>query len=241
MSAAPTLLIAGWTRRTWDGLDPSTLGSSASALDILLTLLIAFVCGQVVAWTYSWTHRGLSYSREFVQSLILVAMIVAMVMVVVGDSLARAFGLVGALAIIRFRTTVRDTRDIAFVFLALAAGIAAGSGRPVIALLGTPAICAVAAWLTIIGFGGHHEVEAFLRLRLAAGVGESDLTPVLARYCRTFALVSVHTQPESADREHSFQLQLHDAALYDPLIEAIDSIDGVMSVNLLLQENPGPA
>lgn len=224
----------------WWRLSGSGLESGVTVVDLLLTVLLAFACGQMVAWTYSWTHRGLSYSREFVQSLMLVAMIVSLVMVVVGDSLARAFGLVGALAIIRFRTAVRDTRDIAFVFLALASGIAVGSGHFLTALIGTPTVCAAAAWLTLIGFGGRHEVDAFLRFRLRDGI---DVGPILhrllRRYCRDVSRVSINAGAAGEGSEHSYQLQLLDADLSDPLLQSLELVEGISRVDLLMQDADG--
>ena len=236
----PALAMASSAQELWHELSGSGFNSTVPAVDLLLTLLVAFACGQIVAWTYSRTHRGLSYSREFVQSLMLVSMIVALVMLVVGDSLARAFGLVGALAIIRFRTAVRDTRDIAFVFLALVAGIAAGSNHFLTALLGTPAICGVAAWLTMIGFGGRHEIDAFLSFRLKDGLEAGPpLQSTLRRYCRSFSLVSINAAAGGEGQEHSFQLQLHDAGLCAPLLGALDLLEGVSRVDLLVQDADG--
>ena len=83
-------------------------GIGLSPALVLRAMLLSYVLAQFVAWLYVWTHRGLSYSRNMVHSVVLLGMIVTMVMLVVGDSIARAFGLVGALAIIRFRTGIPD-------------------------------------------------------------------------------------------------------------------------------------
>jgi hypothetical protein len=121
----------------WQILDRSSGGSVFSPEDILLSLLLAFVLGQVLAWIYYFTHSGLSYSRTFVQSLIMITVVVAMVMAVIGNNIITAFGLMGALAIIRFRNIIKDTRDIAFIFCSLVVGMATGSQRYGIAIVGT--------------------------------------------------------------------------------------------------------
>jgi len=106
----------------WEILEGSRLsGGVFTPENVLLSLLLAFVLGQVIAWVYYFTHTGLSYSRTYVQSLVLVTIVVAMVMAVIGDNIIRAFGLMGALAIIRFRNVVKDTRDIVFIFCARSA------------------------------------------------------------------------------------------------------------------------
>ena len=204
--------------------------------EILLVLSLAFVLGQLVAWTYMWTQRGLSFSRQFVRSLLLICMIVAMVMLTVGDSLARAFGLVGALAIVRFRTAVRDTQDIAFVFLALAAGIACGSRHYMAALMGTPVICAAAAWLKLIGAAEQKGAGAFLRLRMQSGDdAERTLHSILKQFCSSYSLVSV-SEEEGQLREQSFQLEIFDIRLRDRLMGALVQVPGASGVDLLMQQ-----
>ena len=92
----------------------------------LFYLLLTFVLSKPLAWIYIWTHQGTSYSRSFVHALVLLSMIVTLVMLAIGDSMARAFGLFGALALIRFRTPIKDSRDTVFLFLSVAIGITVG-------------------------------------------------------------------------------------------------------------------
>ena len=80
---------------------------------MVLALLLAFLCGHVVAWVYMYTHSGLSYSRSFVNSLLVIPTVVALVMLVLGvryDSsmyfeaalLMALFGFVGTAALAKF-------------------------------------------------------------------------------------------------------------------------------------------
>ena len=96
---------------------------------ILINILVAFVLGFIVAVIYRITSHHKATNPTFMLTLAILSMVVALVMMVIGNSIARAFSLVGALSIIRFRTAVKDTRDIAYVFFALAAGMAAGIGN----------------------------------------------------------------------------------------------------------------
>jgi hypothetical protein len=111
-----------------DELLSFSAGTGAYApAEMLLNMVLALVLGVIIAYVYRYTHKGLSYSQSFTLTLVFVAAIVAVVMMVIGSSLARAFAMVGALSIIRFRTVVKDTKDTAFVFAALAEGMAAGT------------------------------------------------------------------------------------------------------------------
>ncbi len=84
--------------------------------EILINMTLAFVLGIIISAVYRYTHKGLSYSQSFTLTIVFVTVVVAVVMMVIGSSLARAFALVGALSIIRFRTVVKDTKDTAYVF-----------------------------------------------------------------------------------------------------------------------------
>jgi len=105
-----------------------TMGTDA------LRVLLAFVLGVFIVNIYRWTHAGIP-QKSFTDTLIILCMLISVVMVIIGDSIARAFSLVGALSIIRFRTAIQDPRDIGFVFYALAIGMAIGAGNPSVAVL----------------------------------------------------------------------------------------------------------
>lgn len=107
-----------------------TLGADA------LRLLLSFALGIFIVNIYQWTHSGIP-QKSFTDTLIILCMLISVVMVIIGDSIARAFSLVGALSIIRFRTAIQDPRDIGFVFYALAVGMAVGAGNPSVAILTT--------------------------------------------------------------------------------------------------------
>ena len=141
---------------------------AGGASAIATNLFFALIFGTCIAIVYRATHKGLSYSQAFIQTLILLTMIVAVVIMVVGSNLARAFSLVGALSIIRFRTVIKDTRDIAFVFFALAIGMATGAGSITIALTGTIFICLVAFILYKVDFGTAQKGDFLLKLRMKA-------------------------------------------------------------------------
>jgi uncharacterized membrane protein YhiD involved in acid resistance len=89
------------------------------------------------------THRGISYSQSYVQTLVLMGMVVSLVMLIVGSNIARAFSLVGALSIVRFRNAVKETRDVGFIFLAMAIGMSAGTRFYTLAAVATVVICGV--------------------------------------------------------------------------------------------------
>ena len=121
--------------------------------EILINLTLSFILGVIVSIVYKKTHKGLSYSQSFMITNVFVAVIVCMVIMIIGNSLARAFALVGALSIIRFRTVVKDTKDTAFIFWSLATGMASGTGSYFLAISGTIILSIIAFILHKTNFG----------------------------------------------------------------------------------------
>ena len=98
-----------------------------SMWDVAAALTLSFILSLVVAKVYKETHRGISYSQSYVHTVVLMAVVVSAIMLIIGSNIARAFSLVGALSIIRFRNAVKETRDVGFVFFAMAIGMACGT------------------------------------------------------------------------------------------------------------------
>ncbi|GAA0987248.1 DUF4956 domain-containing protein [Nocardiopsis tropica] len=119
------------------------LSGTFSVMDVVLALSLALATSLVVAWTYRATHRNISYSQSYVHTLIILGMLVALIMLVVGSNIARAFALVGALSVVRFRNAVKETRDVGFIFLVMGVGMACGTRFYTLAVLATLIICAV--------------------------------------------------------------------------------------------------
>lgn len=211
-------------------------GSAVTLQEALLHLLLAFVLSLPLAVVYIRTHHGMSYSRGYVQSLVLLSLIVTTVMMAVGDSLARAFGLFGALALIRFRTPVKDTRDATYLFLAVGIGICicTGVGNLLLACVGTGFALLVALVLAFGRFGERLRQNGMLRLCLPGHAElEGRLHQVLEHYCRSFALVRLGGGGDGL--EYAYQLQLHDPGSSAGLIADVQAIPGAAAVQLLMQ------
>jgi len=135
-----------------------------SIFDFAANMFVALGCGLIIARVYRFTYRGASYSYQFVNSLVLLCLITAVVILVIGNNLARAFGLVGAMSIIRFRTAVRNVQDIVFIFFSLTVGMAAGVGLNSVAIIGTIFICLVIILLDSVGFGRLAQLKHLLQV-----------------------------------------------------------------------------
>jgi hypothetical protein len=222
--------------RIWEILEGTPLsGGWFTPESVLLSLLLAFVLGQVIAWVYYFTHSGLSYSRTYVQSLVLVTVAVAMVMAVIGDNIIRAFGLMGALALVRFRNVLKDTRDMIFIFSSLVVGMAAGSQRYAIAVMGTAILSLISLYLYLTGFGTHQPHNGFLRFSLPSHIGpKHPISDVLKRFCGNFTLISA--QGGGSEVEYAYQLMIRNTEKNEQMLSELEKVEGIGNISLTMQE-----
>jgi uncharacterized membrane protein YhiD involved in acid resistance len=131
---------------------------------MLITALMAFFLSSIIAVTYEFTTKGIYKKAHFVQSLALVGIVAATILQAIGESVAVGLGIIGALSIIRFRTSLSDPRNITFIFASLGAGIACGVMGFGIALTGTLAFCGGALVLSYTPLSDATEVIGRLRI-----------------------------------------------------------------------------
>lgn len=203
---------------------------------MVLSLLMAFVLAQVVAWVYTWTHTGLSYSRGFTQSLLLMAVVVTLVMFVIGNNIITAFGLIGAMAIIRFRNVLKDTRDTVFVFFILILGMATGTQRYMTSIVGTVAFTLLAIYMHYTAFGTLGRFDGHLSLKLATGGNESELNGVLRRFCRSIKRLSIRQTGSSEPSSYLFQIRFRDRRRQQELVDELRSITSIGEVSLVVRD-----
>ena len=212
-------------------------GGVLSVDSILLSLLATFLLTHAAAWVYVRAHRGVTYSGTMARSLIILSLVVALVMLVIGNNIARAFGLFGALALIRFRTPVKDANDTVFLFFAVAIGIAMGTGNYVAGTIGTLIICLVFLYLASSRFGDPLDHDGLLRFQIPTNGNNGDeLRTVLERYCESVNLLHLRESDDGQNIEFSYQIKMIDVCYSTPLIAEIKSFAEVSQLSLLMQD-----
>ena len=211
---------------------PFSYSSPAVSVEgFLLAMLVAWLCGQAIGWMYSWSSGVLSYSQTFVQSLVLLTMIVTLISGVIGDSLAKAFGLAGAMAVVRFRTPVKDARDAVYLFLAVAVGMSLGTGNLLLGVLATIVIGVAGITLDYSSFGSRSAAGGMLRFRLSDSTRREEVVDIIRRHCRTFTLSAARVAAPGGPEELVYDINLSS----DPglLMRDLDKTGCVSAVSLL--------
>lgn len=203
---------------------------------ILCAILLSFVLSSVYATVYRWTFQGLSYSRAFVHTMIIGAMVVSMLIMAIGNNLARGLGILGTLAIIRFRTPIRDPRDMVFLFACLGTGIACGAATYGVAIIGTIMITIAALGLHWSPFASRREYEGLLRFLIpSTPTCEAQVQAVLQECCIAFHLIAMREAVQGDHIEYSYQIRLIDPSYQTDLVEKLHNIEEVSDANLLMQ------
>ncbi len=127
----------------------SNHAGSLSTQELLLNFLAAIAAGAIIFLSYRFSHSGAVYSGKFNVSLWMMSVVTTMVMCVIGNNIALSLGMVGALSSVRFRTAIKDARDTAYIFWAIAVGICCGISDYVTAIIGS-----VAIFLLMLCIGG---------------------------------------------------------------------------------------
>lgn len=177
--------------------DFQDLSGTFSVMDVLITLVLSFVLTSAIGLVYQKTHRNVSYSQSFVQTLVMVGMVIAVIMLVVGSNIARAFALVGALSVIRFRNAIKETRDVGFIFFAMCIGMTTGTRFYVLAVLATIAISIAILVMFKFNWFNSSITRQVVKVRVPAeGVDNNpteEVEKVLAGYSNTFEMLSAET------------------------------------------------
>ena len=215
-------------------LQSTSAGGGFQLWEAMLALGLSFFLCLVIAYFYRETHQGLSYSVAFVHTMVIMGVTVAIVMLIIGSNIARAFALVGALSIIRFRNAVKDSRDVAFIFITMAIGMAAGTGFYLAAVVFTVFISAMVYFLYRFNVGAMTSREVLLRVHLPASKDhQTAFDSVFLKHLRSHSLLSVETLGDGEVLELVYSGELQRGADERALLDELRAVTEGKRVSLL--------
>jgi uncharacterized membrane protein YhiD involved in acid resistance len=214
------------------------LTSEFAVMDMVLVMVLGFVLSAAIGWIYQITHRGTSYSQSFVFTLVLNGMVVALVMLVIGSDIARAFSLVGALSIIRFRNAVKETRDVGFIFFTMAIGMAVGTKFYLLAVAGTIVISAVIVLMTRYNWYAREMSSHVLHIQVPNGMPfETLFDKALTRYTSSSELISADSVQNGMFTELTYSIGLKKTSQVQEFLAEISNLNGNNRVTLIAGYN----
>jgi len=205
---------------------------------LLMGLLLAFLCGQLLAWVYMYTHTGLSYSRTFVSSLIIIPITVALVMMVLDNNLVTAFSLLAVFAIVRFRNILRDTLDTVYILSLIVVGMACGTQKYTTAIMGVSIASMALLYIWYTNFGSRQRYDLILNLNWDRPLSNvRQFEDFLKRHALRIKLASQRSSGEIDSASLSYRLLLRDPDRLDQLLDEVKRFEGVSQVSSLRAED----
>ena len=178
-------------------------------INVLMSVPLALLFGLFIAFIYRRVMTNLNYSVPILHTIVYLAMIVSLIMIIVANELVRAFTLLGAFAVIRFRTPIKDARDGAFIFWALAAGMGAGVGLYLETTLGVGLI-GLFVWLmhqSRFGLTSAREILLTLTVPQTDADGDPVYTEVFETHLRGHELINVRSVQSGQRLEVTFYVR----------------------------------
>jgi hypothetical protein len=209
------------------------LFSGPDLFDVLFSLSLAAVLGMLISQLYRVTHRGLNYEHTFMASLVLFAPLITIVMLYIRGDLVLSLGLIGSLSIIRFRTAIKDTRDMVFLFWVIAVGLGSGTYNWGVVLVSSLFIMVIVGALYFVRYGHAPNSDFVLSFSGALPFSEEAVREILQKHTVNARMRSYEVEGENW--EMIYELRLSDLSSHgaDSLVQALKSLSGVRSVSLL--------
>lgn len=204
---------------------------------ILFNLVLAFILQLIIIYVYKKTRHGLSYSQSFVFTLVIVGVLSASVMMAVQNNVIGAIAIFGAFTLIRFRSILKETSDLAYVFFALVVGIAVGMGHYPLALITTFFLSTLIYLFSRFGFSSVSDnFDYLLFFTTQSDFTLSEIDDFLDTHVRRRELLSAKSF-EDGMKEFSLSLLLKDGKDPTNISEHIRTLPKVTSVEMLTGRN----
>lgn len=201
---------------------------------LLMVIGVAFVLGIALSLTYIFLNRKVVTSKGFAASLVILPIVISAIIFLVQDSWARAFSLAGVFAIIRFRTTQSNPRDLTLVFATLAIGLSCGTGYVLVGIILVAVVCVVLIVLNLVRYGEPRNPKMRLKVTIPEDlnyVGVFD--EVLAKYTTESRLVRVKSANFGTMFDLTFDLVFKKGINEKEFIDALRETNG--NLNIVLQ------
>lgn len=211
--------------------------SNITITQILMTIVICFLLQMIIGYTYAKTYRGKEYIFSFLHTLAIIGIVTSVIILIIGSNVARAFGLAGSLSVIRFRTAMKDPKDIAFVLFSMATGLACGGGYFLPAGVSVITISFLIYVLTKFNYGMNVKVERTLKITISENLNYQGLfDDVFEKYVEEFSLLRVKTINLGTMIELRYSINQKETCDEKQFIDDIRVKNGNLPVVLVLKE-----
>jgi hypothetical protein len=209
--------------------------------DIMMSMVMSTLLTFVIAHVYRQTHRGTSYSQAFLATMFLMSITTSVVMLIIGSNIARAFSLVGALSIIRFRTAVKDSRDTGYLFAAMVVGMGCGTQFYLASISLTAFVSVLMLALYMTNYGLKKKLEHIVRITYSTANGAaSGIESVLGSSYKDVRRINRMLDVGDGQETDVYVVRQTKSSDSAQTEERLKSIDGVMNISIYESDQHAP-
>lgn len=218
----------------------ATDSANLGFFDLLISLLLPLVLSFVVTKVYMKVQKTNNYNKNFIISLFIFATLTSVITMIIGGNLARAFGLIGALSIIRFRNALKDTMDAIFIFWALSVGMASGAGFFLAAIVLTVVIALFVLLINRSSYGDNSGVFSLIKVKLKQeDLRNKDLVKSISNSLSELNGIKRENVLFNSEESHGhlvFSCKIKDVDQLAEVCEKVKNNEKVVDVNYLNNE-----
>lgn len=197
-----------------------------SVTQILISMCITVLLSMFIYWVYKKTYSGVMYSKNFNITIMLISTVTSMVMMIIGSNLALSLGMVGALSIIRFRSAIKDPKDIGFLFWGIAVGLSTGTGIYIIGIIGSIFI----AFLLFIFDRGIYNDNCYLLIVKGNNINFNTIESIIKEHTSKFNLKMKNSTDIFTEATYEIKLKRNED---NEILRELKTIENIININIV--------
>ena len=197
-----------------------------SVTQILISMCITVLLSMFIYWVYKKTYSGVMYSKNFNITIMLISTVTSMVMMIIGSNLALSLGMVGALSIIRFRSAIKDPKDIGFLFWGIAVGLSTGTGIYIIGIIGSIFI----AFLLFIFDRGIYNDNCYLLIVKGNDINFDKIESIIKEHTSKFNLKMKNSTDIFTEATYEIKLKRNED---NEILKELKTIENIININIV--------
>lgn len=218
----------------------ATAGTTIALGDSILTIVVSFILGALISFTYMKTSNKGGYSQNFSLTLVIVPTVIAIIVLLIGSNIARAFSLAGAFSLIKFRSAPGDPKDISYVLFTMAAGLASGVGLFGYAILFTVFLCVLMITLNLFNFGAKKVSQKLLKITIPEDLDyEGAFDDIFSVYTKGHELIKVRTTDLGSLFQLVYTVTLSTEVSQKEFLDALRCRNGNLNIILSMAADTG--
>jgi uncharacterized membrane protein YqaE (UPF0057 family) len=216
----------------------TSVDTSISLINALLTIIVSFVLGMIISTTYMKTSNQKGHSENFSLTLVMAPAVIAIIILLIGSNIARAFSLAGAFSIIKFRSAAGEPRDIAYVLFTMAVGLACGAGYYGYAVLFSIVLCSLMFFLNMINFGVNKNSYKLLKITIPEDLDyEGVFDEIFEKYTIGYELKKIRTKDLGSLYELVYHVNIDNKISQKDFMDELRCRNGNLNITLLMKED----